>query len=131
MDTGFADLFLPLDKPKDGWQISSVPYDYQERDRNETFRLWDESVPGAMTRIFTGGGKTYATCNKARTWLNRGPSITRSNGSSTSSSSLGAAANTFAFLYSSQSDSSFVRAAMNADTFSRSHFRHAFWPSST
>jgi hypothetical protein len=66
------ELFPPLEKPNEGWQITSAPYDYQERDHDETFRLWDQGVVGTMTRIFTGGGKTYSTCNKARTWLNRG-----------------------------------------------------------
>lgn len=34
-----------------------VPRDYQQSDVNESFRLWDSGVVGALTRIFTGGGK--------------------------------------------------------------------------
>lgn len=73
MDATLHELFPPLERPTSGWQITSAPYDYQVKDHDETFRLWDEGMPGTMTRIFTGGGKTYSTCNKARTWLNRGP----------------------------------------------------------
>jgi superfamily II DNA or RNA helicase len=50
-----------------------VPRDYQVKDHDECFRLWDAGERGVLTRIFTGGGKTPVSCMKMRTWLDRGP----------------------------------------------------------
>jgi len=50
-----------------------TPREYQTTDHNECFRLWDSGVNGVLTRIFTGGGKTFCACLKIRSWLDRGP----------------------------------------------------------
>jgi superfamily II DNA or RNA helicase len=46
--------------------------DYQQRDLDESFRLWDSGTCGVLTRIFTGGGKTLLAAVKMRRWLDRG-----------------------------------------------------------
>lgn len=49
------------------------PRDYQAKDVNESFRLWDAGMPGVLTRLATGLGKTACACLKIRQWLQRGP----------------------------------------------------------
>lgn len=49
-----------------------TPREYQTKDHDECFRLWDSGVVGTLTRVFTGGGKTFISCLKADTWLRRG-----------------------------------------------------------
>lgn len=49
-----------------------IPRDYQVRDIEESFNLWDDGTVGVLTRIFTGGGKTICASLKMRRWLDRG-----------------------------------------------------------
>lgn len=48
------------------------PRDYQIRDHDESFRLWNTGEIGVLTRSATGTGKTPMSCKKADTWLSRG-----------------------------------------------------------
>lgn len=54
-------------------RVELVPRDYQRKDHDESFRLWDGGERGVLSRVFTGGGKTALTCMKIDTWLRRGP----------------------------------------------------------
>jgi superfamily II DNA or RNA helicase len=49
-----------------------IPRDYQVRDVEESFRLWDSGTVGVLTRAFTGSGKTIMSCMKMDRWLARG-----------------------------------------------------------
>jgi superfamily II DNA or RNA helicase len=49
-----------------------IPRDYQLKDVEQSFKLWDKGVRGTLTRVFTGGGKTLQTCIKFQKWLERG-----------------------------------------------------------
>lgn len=53
-------------------RLALVPRDYQIKDHDESFRLWDSGIVGVLTRAATGSGKTPMSCLKADTWLRRG-----------------------------------------------------------
>ncbi len=57
---------------QDALPTGIIPRDYQSADVEESFRLWDSGTVGALTRCFTGGGKTIMSCLKIRRWLDRG-----------------------------------------------------------
>ncbi len=70
---GVVDLdgqpFQPDHEPR----VLLYPRNYQRKDDDESFRLWDTGEKGVLTRAFTGSGKTAMACLKARRWLARGP----------------------------------------------------------
>jgi superfamily II DNA or RNA helicase len=63
-------LFATDVKPRG---LSITPRDYQIETTDSAFRLFDSGTPGALIRIFTGGGKTIASSMVIDRWLNRGP----------------------------------------------------------
>lgn len=50
-----------------------VPREYQSRDLEKSFELWDGGKCGVLTRAFTGSGKTLMACMKFDRWLQRSP----------------------------------------------------------
>ena len=50
-----------------------VPREYQSRDLEKSFELWDSGKRGVLTRAFTGSGKTLMACLKFDRWLQRSP----------------------------------------------------------
>lgn len=56
-----------------GVRPSIVPRDYQTKDHDESYRLWNAGEIGVLTRSATGTGKTLMGCLKIDTWLARGP----------------------------------------------------------
>ncbi len=50
-----------------------VPREYQSRDLEKSFELWDGGKQGVLTRAFTGSGKTLMACLKFDRWLQRSP----------------------------------------------------------
>lgn len=49
-----------------------VPRPYQSLNADNCFQTWDGGTLGAMTRAFTGAGKTPMACMIMERWLNRG-----------------------------------------------------------
>ena len=50
-----------------------TPRPFQEEAVDETFRLWDSGVTGALLRMATGTGKTITACLCCERWLDRHP----------------------------------------------------------
>lgn len=50
-----------------------IPREYQSRDLEKSFELWDEGACGVLTRAFTGSGKSLMSCIKFDRWLQRSP----------------------------------------------------------
>lgn len=65
-----TDTGLLFEKPKLRGRFT--PRDYQLKDHDRTFSMWDDGTTGCLTRAFTCAGKTFMACMKADTWLARG-----------------------------------------------------------
>jgi superfamily II DNA or RNA helicase len=63
---------LTFDAEKPHSRAGFTLRDYQVRDLDETFRLWDSGIRGTLTRAATGSGKTICSIAKMDQWLNRG-----------------------------------------------------------
>jgi superfamily II DNA or RNA helicase len=57
----------------EGGKLRLVPREYQSANLDTTLALWDKGHVGAMTRSFTGSGKTPMACMVMAKWLLRGP----------------------------------------------------------
>jgi superfamily II DNA or RNA helicase len=53
-------------------RVRIQPRDYQIKDHDHSFMLWDRGEHGTLTRSATGTGKTAMACLKFDTWLQRG-----------------------------------------------------------
>lgn len=67
-------MSISLFTPVAGQRAGIVPRDYQLRDHDESYRLWNNGEIGVLTRSATGTGKTLMACLKMDTWLARSPS---------------------------------------------------------